>query len=158
MLAILALPGRKPDCKGKTYLKSTFPREWKLALDELEETYPILWLCANQWKADACLGYILTKLSKVDDNDDDDEVTTPKRKRAETLSTTAPNHRPKRIRKSLANPEPAPNSDFETRNNDNPTWQGGLFGSRSIVLGGDIVNTRCVCYNIIWLNYTNSTA
>ena len=46
--------------RKKKYFKAFFPKEWDLALTELEVAAPLLILCTGKWKADTTLGIILS--------------------------------------------------------------------------------------------------
>jgi hypothetical protein len=65
--------------RKKSYYRKYHRLEWSAAISKLEESLPLLKLCAAHWKAEHLLGSVL--LRKVDkgacddddDNDDDDD-------------------------------------------------------------------------------------
>ena len=58
--------------KKKTYLQSEHPKEWNMAIKELEKQQSVLALCASHWKAEYMLGSVLNHSAQKGESKDRD--------------------------------------------------------------------------------------
>lgn len=89
-------PAARSRTKTKTYYQKYYPKSWSEAVDKLEESQPLVALCASHWKADHlignCLQAIVDEAKKREGADErvEDEPAKLKRPREKQRSDAIP--------------------------------------------------------------------